>query len=78
MINTKIEIDGIKYHLGIGFLNEMIKGTGKSLAELGQEEEISIIPKAMYYSRLYACIRDGRTVDHCTRTCPSRRKKKRI
>lgn len=63
MINTKIEIDGIKYHLGVGFLSELIKGTGKSLVELGQEDEMVLLPILMYYSRLYACKREGLAAD---------------
>lgn len=63
MVNTKVEIDGIKYHLGLGFLNEITEGTGKSLIELGSMNYTALNPLLMYYSRLYACKRNNEKVD---------------
>lgn len=60
---TKIEIKGIKYYLGLGFLNELVNGTGKQLKELGIIEEVLLYPILIYYSRLYACKRLGLAVD---------------
>lgn len=63
MANTKIEIAGIKYHVGLGFLNEVITGLGKKLNEFGDEDEVTLLPKLMYYARLYACKRSGSPID---------------
>lgn len=60
---TKIEINGIKYYLGLGFLNELVNGTGKQLKELGLIEEVLLYPILIYYSRLYACKRLGLDVN---------------
>lgn len=66
-IKTRVEILGIKYHLGIGFLNEMINGTGKTLEELAVLPEVTLVPTLMYYSRLYADIREGVQPDYTLR-----------
>lgn len=57
MSKTKIEILGIWYYLGLGFLNEIITGTGKQLKELSLEGDEILMPKLIYYSRLYAAKR---------------------
>ena len=63
MQNTKIEILGIKYNLGLGFLNKMIKEEGMKLNELSVLDDIVLMPKVIYYSRAYACERSGSAVD---------------
>lgn len=63
MANTKIEIEGIKYHVGLGFLNEVIEGLGKKLNEFGDEDEVTLLPKLMYYARVYACKRNNLLID---------------
>ena len=63
MNKTKIEILGIWYYLGLGFLDKMTKEEGKSLVELGQTEEIFLISKCIFYSRVYACERLGLPVN---------------
>lgn len=55
MVNTKVEIDGIKYHLGLGFLDYMIDESGKSLEEIGILPNLRLIPLLMFYSRAYSC-----------------------
>lgn len=62
-MNTKITLLNIDFHFGIGFLNELLDGTGLALEELGAQPEPAIMPKVMYYSRLYACKRKGIEVD---------------
>ncbi len=59
MQKTKIELLGIWYYLGLGFLNELIEGTGKQLQEFSGIEDAVLFPKLVYYSRLYACKRLG-------------------
>lgn len=59
MIKTKIELLGIKYYLGLGFLNELVNGTGKKLTDFEGIDDALLIPLLMYYSRLYACKRLG-------------------
>lgn len=63
MNKTKIEILGIWYYLGLGFLDKMVKEEGKSLIALGQTEEILLISKCVYYSRAYACERLNLPID---------------
>lgn len=63
MVNTKIEIAGIKYHLGLGFLNELLSGTGKRLNDFALVDDIVLMPMLMYYSRLYACKRNNEPID---------------
>lgn len=65
MQNTKIEILGIKYNLGLGFLNKMIKEEGMKLNELSILDDIVLMPKVIYYSRAYACER-GREIVNFT------------
>lgn len=62
MVNTKIEIAGIKYHLGLGFLNELCEGTHKSLNELGLLHNAVLVPLLMYYSRIYSCKRNNEQI----------------
>lgn len=54
---NKINLLGIDFHFGIGFLNELLDGTGLKLEELGRQSDELLMPKIMYYSRLYACLR---------------------
>lgn len=63
MHKTKIELLGIKYYLGLGFLNELVSGTGKKLTEFEGVDDAILIPILMYYSRLYACKREGLPID---------------
>lgn len=63
MHKTKIELLGIKYYLGLGFLNELVNGTGKKLTEFEGVDDAILIPMLMYYSRLYACKREGLPID---------------
>ena len=63
MHKTKIELLGIKYFLGLGFLNELVNGTGKKLTDFEGMDDALLIPLLMYYSRLYACKRLGVIVD---------------
>lgn len=63
MQKTKIELLGIKYYLGLGFLNELVNGTGKRLTEFEGMDDALLIPTLMYYSRLYACKRLGLPID---------------
>lgn len=63
MQKTKIELLGIKYFLGLGFLNELVNGTGKKMNEFEGMDDALLIPILMYYSRLYACKRLGLPID---------------
>jgi hypothetical protein len=63
MHKTKIELLGINYYLGLGFLNELISGTGKSLQELSVLEDIALYPILIYHSRVYACKRLDLPID---------------
>lgn len=53
----------IDFHFGIGFLNELLDGTGLKLDELASQPDEVLIPKIMYYSRLYACKRIDAIID---------------
>ena len=54
---------GIDFHFGIGFLNELLDGTGLKLDELASQSDEVLMPKIMYYSRLYACKRIDAIID---------------
>lgn len=62
-MNTKIELLGIKYYLGLGFLNEFLSGTGKNLNDFESVDNVVLVPQLIYYSRLYACKRNGIDID---------------
>jgi len=59
MHKTKIEISGIKYNFGMGFLNLLIEGENKSLNELSVLDEVLLMPLVLFYARVYACERDN-------------------
>lgn len=54
---------GIDFHFGIGFLNELLDGTGLKLEELGLQSDEVLMPKMMYYSRTYACKKEEKEID---------------
>ena len=60
---NKKTILGMDFHFGIGFLSELIEGTGLKLEELGTQYDIVLIPKIMYFSHLYAIKRQGIEID---------------
>lgn len=65
-MNNKIELLGLEFHFGIGFLTELIENTGYTLEEIGRKMEtgdVSIYPKLMYYSRLYSVQRKRQQPD---------------
>ena len=65
-MNNKVTLLGKEFHLGIGFLNLLIDGTGKDLITLGQEVQtnsVVIVPKMMYFSLLYAYQRANKEID---------------
>lgn len=61
-MNRKTLLD-IDFHFGIGFLNELLDGTGLKLDELGAQPDEVLMPKIMLYSRIYAAKRDGKNAD---------------
>lgn len=60
---NKRNLLGIDFHFGIGFLNELLNGTGLKLEELGAQTDEVLMPKIMYYSRLYAYKREDKAID---------------
>jgi hypothetical protein len=57
MVQNKIILLDKEFHFGIGFLTELLENTGYTLQEIGEKMEsgdVSIYPKLMYYSHLYA------------------------
>ena len=62
-MTTKIELLGIWYYLGLGFLNELLNGTGKKLSEFEDVDNVVLVPQLIYYSRLYAAKRLGLSTD---------------
>lgn len=55
MSNTKLELLGIKYNFGLGFLNLMIDSEGKKLNELSSLDDVVLMPLVIFYGRAYAC-----------------------
>jgi hypothetical protein len=62
-MNNKITLLGIDFHFGIGFINELLEGTGLRLDELSSQEDYTLVPKIMYYARLYAAKRKDIEID---------------
>lgn len=62
-MNNKINLLDIDFHFGIGFLSTLLEGTGLNLVDLGKTADAILIPKLMYYSRVYATQREGKEVD---------------
>jgi len=60
---NKKNLLGIDFHFGIGFLNELLDGTGLKIEELGAQPDEILMPKIMYYSRVYANKREGKDID---------------
>lgn len=54
---------GREFYFGIGFLNELIDGTGLKLEDLGGQDNIALMPKLMFYSLLYSYKRNDKEVD---------------
>lgn len=60
---NKVELLGKEFHFGIGFLNELLDGTGLRLDELGDQPDAVLIPKMMYFSLLYSYKRNSKQID---------------
>ncbi len=57
---------GKEFHFGIGFLNELIDGTGKNLQEISNEvinNAPVMVPQMMYYSLAYSYKRSQKELD---------------
>jgi hypothetical protein len=52
-----------EFHFGIGFLNELLDGTGLRLDELSTQADVVLIPKMMYHSLAYSYKRKGKEID---------------
>ena len=61
MVN-KVTLLGLEFHFGIGFLNDLIDGTGIKLDEFQNHSDLTLIPKLMYYSSAYASKRNGNEI----------------
>ncbi len=59
----KVTLLNKEFHFGIGFLNELLDGTGLRLDELGAQDDATLMPKMMYYSLVYGYKRIGKTID---------------
>ncbi|SRR5215204_402879 len=57
-----------EFHFGIGFLNELLEGTGLMLNELSSQDDAVLIPKIMFYSLLYSHKRSGKEIDFTMNT----------
>jgi len=60
---NKVTLLDREFHFGIGFLNELLNGLGVRLDELGQQDEVFLVPKMMYYSQRYAYNRQSKPID---------------
>lgn len=50
---------GRDFHFGIGFINELLDGTGLRLDQMGGQDDAVFVPKLMYYSLMYSAKRKG-------------------
>lgn len=60
---NKVKLIEKEFHFGIGFLNELLDGTGLKLDELGTQTDAVLIPKMIYYSLAYSYKRNGKEID---------------
>lgn len=60
---NKVVLLDKEFHFGIGFLNELLDGTGLRLEELGSQEDAVLLPKLMYYSLVYSYKRSSKEID---------------
>jgi len=60
---NKVNLLDKEFHFGIGFLNELLDGTGMKLEELGSQPDAILLPKLMFYSMLYAYKRQSKEID---------------
>ena len=63
MIQNRVTIEGIDFHFGLGFLDELSENTGLDLSEIGQQlikNQLLFVPKIMLHSANYANKRDGK------------------
>ncbi len=60
---NKVVLLDKEFHFGIGFLNELLDGTGLKLEELGSQADAVLIPKMVYYSLAYSYKRKAQEID---------------
>lgn len=63
---NKIELLGLEFHFGIGFLTELVDNTGLTLLDIDEKVnsgDVSVYRNLMYYSRLYSVKRKGQQPD---------------
>lgn len=60
---NKIVLLDKEFHFGIGFLNELLDGTGLRLDELSSQPDAVLIPKMMYFSLLYSYKKKAQEID---------------
>jgi hypothetical protein len=51
---NKITLLDKEFYFGIGFLNELLDGTGMKLEDLAAQPDAVLMPKLMYYSLMYS------------------------
>ena len=62
-MSNKVNLLEKDFHFGIGFLNELIDGTGIPFEELMHKSEVELTPKSIYYSLMYSYKRNQKEVD---------------
>jgi hypothetical protein len=60
---NKVVLLDKEFHFGIGFLNELLDGTGLKLDELTTQADAVLIPKMVYYSLAYSYKRKSKEID---------------
>lgn len=60
---NKVVLLDKEFHFGIGFLNELLDGTGLRLDELSTQADAVLIPKMMYFSLAYSYKRSSKEID---------------
>lgn len=66
MAPNKVELLGLEFHFGIGFLVSLTENTGLELQDIGERMEmgdVSVYQKLIYYSRLYSVQRSRKEVN---------------
>ena len=60
---NKVVLLDKEFHFGIGFLNELLDGTGLKLDQLTSQADAVLIPKMVYYSLAYSYKRKSKEID---------------
>lgn len=60
---NKVKLLDKEFHFGIGFLNELLDSTGLRLDELGNQDDVILMPQMIYHSLAYSYKKNSQPID---------------